>query len=205
MAQAAFKTLDMCIYHNEYVTYYCKKCDMSTCKICRIQNHRSHKFAEIEESSEGIKAAIEKDITTQIKNLESNIADIDQCSVQYRAGIYEVILDIREEGIQIKQLIDKKIEGLIKSVKEKETKNLQSLQAICNELKHDLDKALEQQKFFQDTQVIKDTDELLQKVKQIRSQINALEERQIPVMPSVKYAKKTVSYSKIEKLFGRIE
>ena len=194
-----------CKEHDENFIYYCKECNMPICKICVIKKHKSHDFAEIKESTEGIKAEVKKGLDMKMQNLQSKIADIDQGSNQYQADVNGVVNAIREEGRHLKDLIDRKVESLVKSVKEKETKNLQILKSIKNESETTLDRAKEQQKFYQDTQGIKDTTKLIQTLKKVKSQIDQIQEIQIPIMPSVKYAIKTVTESEIGKLFGEIQ
>ncbi|XP_071124345.1 FSD1-like protein [Mytilus edulis] len=177
---------------------------MPICKICVIETHKSHDFAEIKQSTDGIKSEVKSVIVMKMRNLQSKIADFDQGSNQYQADVQKVIQAIREEGRYLKEMIDTKVEGIINTVKEKETKNVQTLQSVGNELKTALDKAKEQQKFYQDTQGIKDTTKLLQKLTQIKSQIDQIEVIQIPIMPSVKYDKKTVADSETGKLFGEL-
>ncbi|CAC5358022.1 unnamed protein product [Mytilus coruscus] len=180
-----------CKEHDENFIYYCMECDTLICKICVIKKHKAHDFVEIKESTEGIKA-------------ESNIAEVDQGSHTYQADVKEVIQAIKEEGRKLKEMIDKKVEALINTVRQKDAKNVKNLQSVGNELKTALDKAKEQQKFYQDTQKIKDTTKLLQKLIQIKSQIEQKEEIQIPVMPSVKYAQQKATESEAEKLFGEL-
>ncbi|XP_071127629.1 E3 ubiquitin-protein ligase TRIM71-like [Mytilus edulis] len=191
-----------CKEHDENFIYYCMECNMPVCKICAIKKHKSHDFAEIKESTEDIKAEVKMVIDKKMRNLQSKIADINQGTHTYQADVQKVIQAIRDEGRHLKELIDKKVEGLINTLKEKDARNVQTLQSVGNELKTALDKAKEQQKFYQDTQGIKDTTKLLQKLKQIKSQIDQIEEIQIPIMPSVKYATKTVAEADIGKLFG---
>ncbi|CAC5378305.1 TRIM9_67 [Mytilus coruscus] len=193
-----------CKEHDENFIYYCMECDTPICKICVIKKHKAHDFVEIKESTEGIKAEVKKDIETKIKNIQSNIAEVDQGSHTYQADVKEVIQAIKEEGRKLKEMIDKKVEALINTVRQKDAKSVQNLQSVGNELKTALDKAKEQQKFYQDTQKIKDTTKLLQKLKQIKSQIEQKEEIQIPVMPSVKYAQQKATESEVEKLFGEL-
>ncbi|VDI08945.1 Hypothetical predicted protein [Mytilus galloprovincialis] len=182
-----------CKEHDENFIYYCKECNMPICKICVIEKHKSHDFAEINESTEGIKNEVKIVIDMKMRNLQSKIAVIDQGTHTYQADVQKVIQAIKEEGRHLKEMIDKKVEGLINTVKEKDRRNVQTLQSVGNELKTALDKAKEQQKFYQDTEGIKDTTKLLQKLKQIKSQIDQIEEIQIPIMPSVKYVEKTVA------------
>ncbi|XP_052076388.1 E3 ubiquitin-protein ligase TRIM9-like [Mytilus californianus] len=193
-----------CKEHDENFIYYCMECSTPICKICVIKKHKSHDFAEIKESTEGIKAEVKMVIDMKMRNLQSNIADIDQGSNQYKTDVNGVIHAIREVGRKLKEMIDEKVEGLIITVKKKDTKNVQTLESVGNELKTALDKAKEQQKFYQDTQGIKDTTKLLQKLKQIKSQIDQIEEIQVPIMPSVKYTRKKAADSEIEKLFGEL-
>ncbi|XP_076072144.1 E3 ubiquitin-protein ligase TRIM71-like [Mytilus galloprovincialis] len=193
-----------CKEHDENFIYYCLECSTPVCKICAIKKHKSHDFAEIKESTEGIKAEVKKLIDMKMRNLQSKIADIDQGSNKYQTGVKGVIQAIREEGRHLKEMIDTKVEVLIDTLKEKDTRNVQTLQSVGNELKTALDKAKEQHKLYQDIQGIKDTTKLLQKLKQIESQIDQKEEIQIPSMPSVKYDKKTVAEGEIGKLFGEL-
>ncbi|XP_071127607.1 E3 ubiquitin-protein ligase TRIM71-like isoform X2 [Mytilus edulis] len=193
-----------CKEHNENFIYYCMECSLPVCKICAIKNHKKHDLSEIKESLESIKAEVKIDVETKIKKLQSNIAEIDQGTHTHQADVQKVIQAIREEGRHLKEMIDKKVEGLIITLKEKDTRNVKTLQSVGNELKTALDKAKEQQKFYQDTQGIKDTTKLLQKLKQIKSQIDQIEEIQIPSMPSAKYAKKTEAEGEIGKLFGEL-
>ncbi|XP_071124340.1 E3 ubiquitin-protein ligase TRIM9-like [Mytilus edulis] len=193
-----------CKEHDETFIYYCMECNSPICKICVIKKHKSHDFAEIKETTDGIKAEVKKGMDMKMEHLQSKIADIEQSSNKYQTDVNGIIHAIREEGRHLKELIDKKVESLVKSVKEEETKNLQILQSNKNEIKAALNKAKEQQKFYQDSQGIKDTTKLVQKLKQIKSQIDKREEIHIPIMPSVKYVRQKVAEHEIEKLFGEL-
>ncbi|XP_076072132.1 E3 ubiquitin-protein ligase TRIM45-like [Mytilus galloprovincialis] len=193
-----------CKEHDENFIYYCMECNTAICKICVIKKHKSHDFAEIRESTEGIRNEVKMAIDMKMRNLQSKIEDIDQGTHTYQADVQKVIQSIREEGKRLKEMIDQKVEGLINTVKENDTWNVQTLQSVRNELKTALDKAKEQQKCYQNTQGIKDTSKLLQKLKQMKSQIHQIQEIQIPIMPSVKYAKKTVAEGEIGKLVGEL-
>ncbi|CAG2256865.1 unnamed protein product [Mytilus edulis] len=151
-----------CKEHDENFIYYCMECSLPVCKICAIKNHKKHDLSEIKESLESIKAEVKIDVETKIKKLQSNIIEIDQGTHTHQADVQKVIQAITEEGRHLKEMIDKKVEGLINTVKEKDTRNVKTLQSVGNELKTALDKAKEQQKFYQDTQGIKDTTKLLQ-------------------------------------------
>lgn len=191
-----------CKEHNESFIYYCKECDVPICKICVIQNHKSHDFAEIKESTEGVNEEVKEAIDTKIRDLQSNIAEIEQISNKYQADVCEVIQTIRQEGMQLVKLINKKVKGLVRSLKDQETKKIKTLQSLDTAFKISLDKAMEQHKSFEETQRMTDTTKKLKKVKQIKSQIDFIKINRVPEMPFVKYASKKKPSSEIEKLFG---
>ncbi|XP_076072137.1 uncharacterized protein LOC143043841 [Mytilus galloprovincialis] len=193
-----------CKEHDENFIYYCMECSLPVCKICAIKNHKKHDLSEIKEYLESVNAEVNKDIETKIRKLQSKIIEIDQGIHTHQTDVQQVIQAIREEGRHLKEMIDKKVEGIINILKEKDTRNVQTLLSVGNELKTALDTTKEQQKFYQDTQGIKDTTKLLQKLKQIKSQIYQIEEIKVLLMPSVKYAKTTVAESEIGNLFGEL-
>ncbi|CAG2249857.1 unnamed protein product [Mytilus edulis] len=167
-----------CKEHDETFIYYCMECNSPICKICVIKN-TNH--------------------TTLLKSRKQ----LTESKLRSKGDGHE---DGTSTGRRrhLKELIDKKVESLVKSVKEEETKNLQILQSNKNEIKAALNKAKEQQKFYQDSQGIKDTTKLVQKLKQIKSQIDKREEIHISIMPSVKYVRQKVAEHEIEKLFGEL-
>ncbi|XP_063416417.1 transcription intermediary factor 1-beta-like [Mytilus trossulus] len=92
-----------CKEHDETFIYYCKECDSPICKICVIKKHKLHDFAEIKETTDGIKAEVKKGMDMKVEYLQSKIADIDQGSNQYQADVNEVVNAIREEGRHLKE------------------------------------------------------------------------------------------------------
>ncbi|CAC5378306.1 unnamed protein product [Mytilus coruscus] len=145
-----------CKEPDENFIYYCMEYDTPVCKICAIKNHKTHELSKIKESTKAITSAVKNNIETKIRNLHSNIAKIDQGTQKYQTDVKKAIQAIQEEGRQLKEIIEKKVEALIRSIKANEAKNLQTLQFIVNEFQIALDKAKEQQKMYVDTQRIKD-------------------------------------------------
>ncbi|VDI83749.1 Hypothetical predicted protein [Mytilus galloprovincialis] len=193
-----------CKEHDENFIYYCMECDTPVCKICAIKKHKTHDLSEIKESTKTIKSAVNNNIETKIRNLQSNIAKIDQGTQKYQTDVKEVIHAIQEEGRQLKELIEKKVEALIISIQANEAKNLQTLQSIVNEFQTALDKAKEQQKMYEDTQRIEDNIKMLQRLKQIKSEIKTIDEKLFPVMPLVEYDKRKATKIELDKLFGEL-
>ncbi|XP_052075958.1 E3 ubiquitin-protein ligase TRIM9-like [Mytilus californianus] len=191
-----------CNEHDENFIYYCKECDTPICKICVIENHKKHDLCEINTSTEINKTEIESEINIKLNKLETNIMGIQQGTNAYHGDVDGVMHAIRKEGVRLKELIDTQVEDLIRSVKEQHATQLQTLQSIGNAFKTDLNKVKEQHQIYQDTTKITETSALLLKLKEIKSQLAAVEVKQLTVMPSVKYVKSRATRSEIKKLIG---
>ena len=101
-------------------------------------------------------------------------------------------------------MVDKKVDALIKALRERESIELQSLSKAntdCNDL---LGEATRQQQIYQD--MIKQYDEavLFQKMKILKSDINNLKSVDVTSLPSATYNRKNVNFSDVEKLFGNV-
>ncbi|XP_071124330.1 E3 ubiquitin-protein ligase TRIM9-like [Mytilus edulis] len=191
-----------CNEHDENFIYYCRECDAPICKICVIEDHKKHDLCEINTSSAINKAEIESDINIKLNILKTNIMGIEQGTHAYLGDIDGVMHAIRKEGLRLKELIDTEVEYLIRSVKEQQSTQLQILQSMGDAFKTDLNKVEEQYKIFQNAQQITETSALLLKVKEIKSQLAAVEVQQLTSMPTVKYVKSRAQRSEIKKMIG---
>ncbi|XP_076071927.1 E3 ubiquitin-protein ligase TRIM45-like [Mytilus galloprovincialis] len=193
-----------CNEHDESFIYYCLQCDVPVCKICAIEEHKNHDLSEIKESALIYSNHVGVEIQSKLDILQRNIEDIHQGTKKYQADVNNVIRAIRKEGSQLKKLIDSKVEELIKSLKEKEEINLQTLQSISIEFKTAFDVVKKHEESYREAQGIKDTARLLQKLQQIESEISDVETQPDSVLPSVKFSSGDVTQNEIDKLFGKL-
>lgn len=215
MAQVASKTCEICVSspgHN-----YCKECEQLFCDGCKISHLRTkmtknHSF--VKEGSE-LKWEIvanrstqtpddetEKEIQMKLNELQFKIQKIDKGKMKYQSDVNRVIQTIKAEGSQLKKLIDETVKGFISAVKERDSINLQTIQSIGNELRNALHEVQAHKKSHQETLKITDTTQLFPRLDEIKSQIRAIEEKQIPEMPSIGYTKHNAPMGQIAELFG---
>jgi hypothetical protein len=110
-----------------------------------------------------------------------------------------------EHGNAIKEFVDKKVDALIKALRETESIELQYLSKANKDFKDLLGEATRQQQIYQD--VIKQCDEvaIFQKMKKIKSDIDNLKTAvDVTRLPSATYNRKNVNFSDVEKLFGNL-
>ncbi|XP_063416439.1 transcription intermediary factor 1-alpha-like [Mytilus trossulus] len=193
-----------CKEHDENFIFYCVDCDMPICKICSVKKHKKHDMSEINESTQALQTEVKKVIETKIRSFKTNLEKIEQGTGKFQSDMKEVIRVITEDGKQMKQWIDQKVQALITSLEEKETANLKVLQTIKTEFQNDLGKFEKCQTAFNECQKVANASKLLTQLKNIKSELDVKSEKQLPVMPTMKYNKKNVSEREMFNLFGDI-
>ncbi|CAC5412073.1 unnamed protein product [Mytilus coruscus] len=108
-----------CKEHDENFIFYCIDCDMPICKICSVKKHKKHEMSEINESTQELQAEVKRLIDSKINSVKTNLDKIEQSTGNYQRDIKEAIRVITEDGKQIKQWIDKKVQALIRSLEKK--------------------------------------------------------------------------------------
>lgn len=159
-------------------------------------------MSEINESTQELQAEVKKVIDSKIKSVKTNLDKIEQGTGKYQSDIKEAIRVIKEDGKQMKQWIDKKVQALITSLEEKETANLKAFQSIRTGFQNDLGKFVKCQTAFTESQKVVDATKLMTQLKNIQSELDVEGEKQLPVMPTMKYNKKNITERDIFNLFG---
>jgi hypothetical protein len=111
---------------------------------------------------------------------------------------------IIEHGNLIKDMVDKKVDALIKALRERESIELQSLSKANTDCKYLLEEATRHQQIYQD--VIKECDgvALFQKMKKLKSDIDNMKSVDVTRLPSATYDRESAKFSEVEKLFGTL-
>lgn len=194
-----------CKEHNEPFIFYCTACDIPICKLCSVKKHKRHDMSEINESIQGLQAEVKDVIESKIKLVKTNLDKIERDTGRYQSHVKEAIRTITEEGIQMKDLIDKKVQALINSLEEKETASLHALQSIKSEFQSEMEILRNCQNPFTDIQKMCDATKFFKHLKHVKSQKNVVYEKQSYTMPTIKYNKKrNASDKEIFNLFGDI-
>ncbi|XP_071152321.1 transcription intermediary factor 1-alpha-like [Mytilus edulis] len=193
-----------CKEHDENFIFYCIDCDMPICKICSVKKHKKHDMSEINESTKELQTEVIKIIESKIKSVKKNLNKIKQGTEEYQSEIKEAIRVITEDGKLMKQWIDKKVQALITSLEEIESANLKVFQSINTGFQKDLGKFVECQTAFNECRKVVNASKLLTQLKNIKAEVDIEGEKQLPVIPKIKYNKKNVSEREMFNLFGDV-
>jgi len=190
-----------CTDHNEDFIYLCEDCDQLICRLCVTKAHRKHAVLDIKDSNKKVETEISAYLDSKVTNVRSSAKLIEGRKNTYKTEIDGTVKVIIEQGNLIKEMVDKKVESLIKALRERESIELQSLFKANKDCKDLLEEATRHQGIYQD--MTKECDEvaLFQKMKKFKSDMKSIE---VIKLPSATYSRKNVSFSDVEKLLGNL-
>ncbi|XP_052075977.1 E3 ubiquitin-protein ligase TRIM36-like [Mytilus californianus] len=194
----------LCTEHEETFLFYCHDCDTPVCRICIVEKHNRHLMTDLTKSAEKLRSELVKNIESKVITSRQNISKIEMETKIYREGVKSVIKTITDEGNYWKQLIDKKVEALIKEVQDKEQKEIKSMSAYCEVYEGVVENCHTWQKKIKKMETTSDI-LMLKKLKQLKSDVDQIVLKQIPNTPSVSYRNKKPSGTEIENLFGELQ
>ena len=193
-----------CTDHNEDFIYLCEDCDQLICRLCLTKAHKKHAVVDIKDSNEEVQAEISKYLNSKVRNVRLSAKLIKGRRKTYKPEVEETVKDIITHGNLIKEIVDTKVDSLIKALRERERIELQSLSKTHTECKDLLAEATRHQQIYQD--VIKECDKvaLFQKMRKIKSDIDNMKSVDVTRLPSATYERERVKFSEVEKLFGTL-
>ena len=147
---------------------------------------------------------ISKHLDYKVCNVRVSEQSIEKKEKAYKREVEATRKAIVEHGNIIKAMVDKKVDALIKTLKKRESIEMQSLSKASAGCKELLGEVTRQQQIYQD--MIKQSDEvaLFQKMKTIKSDIDNLKSIDITRLPLATYSRKHVNFSEVEKMFGKL-
>jgi hypothetical protein len=193
-----------CTDHNKDCIYNCEDCDQLICKVCANKAHKKHDFVNIKDSNQKVQTEISKHLDYKVCNVRVSEQSIEKKEKAYKREVEATRKAIVEHGNIIKAMVDKKVDALIKTLKKRESIEMQSLSKASAGCKELLGEVTRQQQIYQD--MIKQSDEvaLFQKMKTIKSDIDNLKSIDITRLPLATYSRKHVNFSEVEKMFGKL-
>jgi hypothetical protein len=193
-----------CTDHNEDFIYLCEDCDQLICRLCVTKAHKKHAFVDIKDSNKEVQAEISKYLKYKVSNVRLSAKSIEGGKKTYKTEVEAIVQAIIEQGHAIKEIVDRKVDALIKSLRERKIIELQSLSKANKGCKDLLEEATRHQQIYQD--MITECDEvaLFQKMKKIKSDIDNMKSVDVTRLPSTTYNREKVTLSEIEKLVGHL-
>ncbi|CAC5402512.1 unnamed protein product [Mytilus coruscus] len=194
----------LCAEHEERCLSYCHDCDTPVCIVCSVEKHSRHLMKGLAETTLKFKSELFENIESKAGTTNFNLGKIEKDTKVYREKVKAVIKTITEEGKYWKQLIDKKVEALIKLVQDKEQKETQNMTAYSEVYKGVAENCQTWQNNIKKMETTADII-LLNKLKQLKTDVDKFVLKQIPDAPSVSYKSKTPAGTEIDNLFGEIQ
>jgi hypothetical protein len=193
-----------CTDHDEDFIYLCENCDQLICRLCVTKAHKAHVVVDIKDSNKEVQTEISKYLDSKVDNVRSSAKVIEGATKTYKTEVEATVRAIIEHGKTIKDMVDKKVDALVKALREKETIELQSLSKANTDCKDLLVEATKQQQIYQD--IIKQCDEvaLFQKMKKMKSDIENVKSVDVTSLPSATYNRKNANFPDVEKMFGNL-
>ena len=193
-----------CTDHGEDFIYLCEDCDQLICRLCVTKAHKKHAVVDIKDSNKEVQTEISKYLDSKVENVRSSAKVIEGRTKTYKTEVEATVRAIIGHGNTIKDMVDKKVDALVKSLRERESIELLSLSKANTDCKDLLGEATKQQQIYQD--MIKQCDEvaLFQKMKKMKSDIDNLKSVGVTSLPSATYNKNNANFSDVEKLFGNL-
>ena len=198
------KKVGGCKVHNEDFVYLCEDCDQLICRLCVTKTHQKHYLVDIKDSNNKVQTEISKYLDSKVNNISSSAKLIEGKLETYKIEVEATVKVIIEHGNLIKIMVNKKVDALIKALRERERTELQSLSKTNTDCTKLLGEATRQQNSFQD--MIKQCDEvsLFHTMMKIKSDIDNLKTVNVISLPSATYNGKHVIFSDVETLFGNL-
>ena len=193
-----------CTDHGEDFIYLCENCDQLICRLCVTKAHKAHAVVDIKDSNKEMQTEISKYLDSKVDNVRSSAKVIEGTTKTYKTEVEATVRAIIGHGNTIKDMVDKKVDALVKALRERESIELQSLSKANNDCKDLLGEATRQQQIYQD--MIKQCDEvaLFQKMKKMKSDIENLKSVDVTSLPSATYNRKNANFPDVENLFGNL-
>ncbi|VDI58749.1 Hypothetical predicted protein [Mytilus galloprovincialis] len=161
-------------------------------------------MTDLTESTLKLKSELVRNIESTVATSNFNLSKIETDTKAYREEVKAVIKTITEEGNNWKKLIDKKVNSLVKQVQDGEQNALHSMSALTLFNRELLDNCQQWQNNVKEMETTTDVS-LLQKLKQIKTDVDKIEFMHIPVAPSVSYRNRKSSGTNIDTLFGELQ
>ena len=191
-----------CKEHKEDFLFVCDNCNISVCAQCVTGKHYGHKVSNMKESISNLRTTFRKEMNTKLDVIQTNQKQVETGLTTFDLSVTSAINEIKEEGTKIKAMVDRHIEKMIATLREKTRHEKESVTKTLVDYKQQLEKAKEIEKREHKTQQSRDDASILQHLKTLNDELSKLSVVPLPDLPSIKYSHKKVTDSDIDQLIG---
>ena len=191
-----------CNEHKEDCIFVCDNCDISICIRCVTGKHKGHTVSNMKESIDELRTTFRKEMDTKLNVIKTNQKQVETGLTTFDLSVTSVINDIKEEGSKIKEMVDRHIDKMIATLRQKAQHEKESRTKTLVDYKQQLQKAKEIEKREHKTNQSRDDASTIQHLKTLNDELSKLSVVLLPDLPSIKYSHKKVTDSDIDQLIG---
>ena len=191
-----------CKEHKEDFLFVCDNCNISVCGQCVTGKHYGHKVSNMKESISSLRTTFRQELRTKLEVIQTNQKQVDTGLTTFDLSVTSVINEIKEEGTKIKAMVDRHIEKMIATLREKARHEKESLTKTLMDYKQQLEKAKEIEKREHKIQQSRDDASAIQRLKILNDELSKLSVVPLFDLPSIKYSHKKATDSDIDQLIG---
>ena len=191
-----------CNEHKEECIFVCDNCDISICIRCVTGKHKGHTVSNMKESIDELRTTFGQEMDTKLNVIQTNQKQVETGLTTFDLSVASVINEIKKEGSKIKEMVDRQIELMIATLRQKAQHEKESRTKTLVDYKQQLEKAKEIEKREHKTQQSRDDASTIQHLKTLNDELSKLSVVPVPDLPSIKYSPKKVTDSDIDQLIG---
>jgi molecular chaperone DnaK (HSP70) len=189
-----------CKEHKEDFLFVCDNCNISVCAQCVTGKHKGHTVSNMKESISSLRTTFRQEMSTKLDVIQTNQKQVNTGLTTFDLDVTSVINDIKEEGTKIKAMVDRHIDKMIATLREKARHEQDSLTKTLMDYKQQLEKAKAIEKREHKLQQSRDDASTIQHLKTLNDELSKLSVVSLPDLPSIKYSHKQVTDSDIDQL-----
>jgi hypothetical protein len=164
--------------------------------------HYGHKVSNMKESISSLKTTFRQEMRTKLDVFQTNQKQMDTGLTTFDLNVTSVINEIKEEGTKIKAMVDRHIEKMITTLREKAQHEKEPFTKTLMDYKQQLKKTKVIEKREDKIQQSRDDASILLHLKTLNDELSKLSVVPLPDLPSIKYSHKKVTDSDIDQLIG---
>lgn len=191
-----------CEEHKEDFIFRCDNCEISVCVHCVTGKHKGHTVSSITEFISNLKKTVRNEMKLKLDAFQTHEKQIEEDISTFDMSVTSVIKALTEEGSKLKAMVDRHIEKMITTLKEKARKEKEPLTKMMLDYKQLLEQAKELEK--KEDQILQSREDasIIQNLQTLNDDITKMSIVPLPVFPSVKYSAKSTSDSDVDQLIG---
>jgi len=191
-----------CEEHKEDFIFRCDNCEISVCVQCVTGKHKGHTVSSISEFFSTLRKTVRNEMKSKLDVFQRNEMQIERGLTTFDLSVTSVIKALTEEGSKLKAMVDRHIEKMIATLKEKARQENEPLTKMLLDYKQLLEKAKELEKRENKIRQSREDASIIQHLQTLNDDITKLSIVPLPVFPSVNYSPRSTSDSHVDQLIG---